>query len=626
MAPKIREAPAWRLRPLPQRAELETAVERFGVSPMVAGIYLARGFHSRDDLEPQLAIPDWPQLFQAAQVLIEAIHAGSLIRIHGDYDADGITGSALLYLGLQELGARVEVFLPERSQGYGISAARIKEHATAPVFVSVDCGIASGPLLSQLIQAGVKVIVTDHHLPPATPPPGIVVHPDFSPAFSKAFVPTPAPSGAGVAFFLLWAVHKQLGLAPPWQYTDLAAVGTIADLVPLGGVNRALAQKGLAVLRDSQHPGLRALAALCCQQFDAGEIGFRLAPRINAAGRLGQARLAFETLIESDPGRAAALAGQLDVLNRTRQQLTEQAWERLSGQIDPDSPAQVLQDPEGHLGIIGLLASRVVETVGQPAFVVAHGHGSVRSLPGTHAALALAAAAPYLKSYGGHPQAAGFSLDMANFAAFRSVINDYVAAHPPEPTPLWLEGVLPHPREVPELLRALQRLEPFGQGNPAPLFLLTGIPQGFRMIGNGKHFRARVQGLEVVHFGGGAEISPGQALALAVTPEMHTFRGVSSLRVRAASYREISEVSLPDPEALSPLSQFRQAYLKNSRGEAIDPIFAAALNELGLAQGTTPASKLNPYSSPTFRELAISEALELEEAHRKHQKVMPAQE
>lgn len=601
----------WRLRPLPQRPDLEAAMEQFGVSPTVAGIYLARGFRTVHDLEPALEIPEWPQLFQAAQVLVSAIKSGKAIRIHGDYDADGITGSALLYLGLRELGAQVEVFLPERSEGYGISPTRIKEHAAFPVFVSVDCGIASATLLAQLIQAGVQVIVTDHHLPPASPPPGTIVHPHFSPAFGGN---TPAPSGAGVAFFLLWAVHELLGLPPPWQYTDLAAIGTVADLVPLLGVNRALVKRGLMALRDSHHPGLKALAASCGSKFDASEIAYRIAPRINAAGRLGQTGLAFQALTASDPGLAEALATQLGALNQTRQQLTDQAWERVSPQIDPGNPAQVLQDSEGQPGIIGLLASRVVETVGRPAFVVAQGHGSVRSLPGTHAALALAAAAPYLKSYGGHPQAAGFSLDMANFAAFQNAINNYVAANPPQTPTLWLEGFLPHPREIPELLAALQRLEPFGQENPEPLFLLEGTPEEFRLLGNGKHFRARVNGLELIHFRGAAGALPNQPLAFAVVPEVHTFRGLSDLRVRAESYREA--FGLPPGWGQQPgsLTRFRQAYLKSVRGETIEPLFALALNELGLNQEPAPAVKLNPYSSPTFRKLAIAEALKIEKA------------
>ncbi len=522
----------WRARAWPRPEELKPLVEALRLPPLVAAALFARGFKTPADLAPPLVPWRAPAVTRAAEVLAAAIRKKKRIRIHGDYDADGITGTAILVKGLSALGADVHPFIPTRDEGYGVSAARVPEHAqAAEVFVTVDSGITNHAELKSLVEDGVRVVVTDHHHPGETPPPGEVVHPAFDPAFEGK----PKPTGAGVAFFLLWEVYRLFGKEAPLDFADLAAVGTIADVAPLLGVNRALVQEGLSRLGASEHLGLRVLAERHLTRGTALEVAFRIAPRINAAGRLGEPMTALRLLLTEDLFEASELAARLDRLNAERQRIEEEMLHRVLPTLREEDPAHVIHDPEGHPGVMGIVASRILERTGKPVFIIAKGKGSVRSPAGVSAVAALKAASDHLLGFGGHAQAAGFSILEEKIPDFERAIHDYVRAHPPRPPEILLDGPL-FKDELSEIWPALLELEPIGEGNPEPLFYLKGTPERVRPLSEGRHVSFFLNGVRVVRWrdsgeglGGEVEVAAGVVLS--------EWNGEKTLELRAEAYR-----------------------------------------------------------------------------------------
>ncbi|KGQ20982.2 single-stranded-DNA-specific exonuclease RecJ [Thermus filiformis] len=489
----------WGFSPLPPLGDWLEAMRAFRVGPEAALAYLERGFRSPEDLDPPLTLLPLRGLEEAAELVLEAIRKGKRIRIHGDYDADGLTGTAILLKGLRALGAEVHAFIPHRlEEGYGILWDRLPEHiAEADLFITVDCGVTNHAELKELVENGVEVLVTDHHTPRDTPPPGLIVHPAYSGLAEK-------PTGAGVAFLLLWKVHERLGLPPPLDYADLAAVGTIADVAPLTGWNRALVREGLGRISTSAHLGLRLLAQAVGYGGQAVEVAFRIAPRINAASRLGEAEAALALLLAQEEAEAQALVQRLNALNARRQAIEEEMLARLLPQAEAETGrALVLQDPEGHPGVMGLVASRLLERFYKPVFIVAQGKGSVRSVPGISAVGALDSAKDLLLRYGGHKEAAGFALDESRFGEFKRRIEAYVAAHPKPEREVRLTALLPSGARLKDLYAELMALEPFGAGNPEPLFLLEGEVEEVRPLGE-RHRAFRVAGVRVVEWRSGA--------------------------------------------------------------------------------------------------------------------------
>ena len=417
----MRDRVRWRVLSLPPLAQWREVMAALEVGPEAALAYWHRGFRRKEDLDPPLALLPLKGLREAAALLEEALRQGKRIRVHGDYDADGLTGTAILVRGLAALGADVHPFIPHRlEEGYGVLMERVPEHLEASdLFLTVDCGITNHAELRELLENGVEVIVTDHHTPGKTPPPGLVVHPALTPDLKEK------PTGAGVAFLLLWALHERLGLPPPLEYADLAAVGTIADVAPLWGWNRALVKEGLARIPASSWVGLRLLAEAVGYTGKAVEVAFRIAPRINAASRLGEAEKALRLLLTDDAAEAQALVGELHRLNARRQTLEEAMLRKLLPQADPEAKAIVLLDPEGHPGVMGIVASRILEATLRPVFLVAQGKGTVRSLAPISAVEALRSAEDLLLRYGGHKEAAGFAMDEALFPAFKARVEAY---------------------------------------------------------------------------------------------------------------------------------------------------------------------------------------------------------
>ncbi|MDT7919434.1 MAG: DHH family phosphoesterase [Meiothermus sp.] len=530
----------WKFREWPPVSELRPLVEQLGIPPLAAAVLWNRGFKRVEDLEPPLKLLPIEGLKQAAVRIIEALEKRERIRVHGDYDADGLTGTAILLNGLGKLGADIHPFIPHRlSEGYGVLMERVPEHLEAcDLFITVDCGISNHAELRELVENGVSVLVTDHHTPGASSPPGLIVHPALSPWLEGQAHPT----GSGVAFLLLWQVYELLGKDPPLEYADLAAIGTVADVAPLRGFNRALVKEGLSRLRDSSNLGLKVLAAEHCREFSASEIAFRIAPRINAASRLGQAEVALELLTTQDPLQAPSLAEHLTRLNQQRQRIEEEMLQRIWPSIDPTQPALVIHDAEGHPGVMGIVASRVLERYYKPVFIIADGKGSVRSTPGISAVGALQAARSFLKRFGGHAQAAGFAIQEEQIPAFTEAIHRYAAQFPvPVPEIVldgWLDG-----EDLAELHQALRLLEPLGEGNSEPLFYAQGKPEHVRTMGEGKHLSFRLNGIRVIKWRDNGESLP-EHIELAAGLVLSEWNGEQNVELRAQAYRP-----LPTPKA-----------------------------------------------------------------------------
>lgn len=541
----------WTVRAPAPLEETGRIVKETGLPPLLANFVWARGVRLdvARELEPPLEPARIPTLKLAALRLRAAIRSDTRILIHGDYDADGMTGTALLARGLRELGARVETFIPDRlTDGYGISTGRVAELAErAGVLVSVDCGISNVAEVAALKELGVEVIITDHHTPGPVLPDCLIVHPRYA---DDAGPHTPELTGAGVAFHLLWALRSLEGLEAPLEYADLAAIGTVADVADLRGANRALVREGLTRLGESNWPGLRASVSVSrlSAPFTARQLAFVIAPRLNAAGRLGEAELGLELLMTASETRARELAVYLDARNDLRRKIQDEMYARLEGTVNPADPALVVHDPEGHPGVMGIVASKLLERFWKPVFIIAEGKGSVRSTPGISAVKALEAAASHLRGFGGHTLAAGFSLAPERIGPFTEAVHGFVRQHPAPKPRLVIDHVLGGADASGQLLGELRRLEPFGEGLEEPVFGLFGPLEHARAVGrDAATLQLRLGGLKGVWWGNGeraALLRPGRPINAAVSLTEAEFRGVKSVEFRVSGLREAEPLDL----------------------------------------------------------------------------------
>ncbi len=544
-------SPLWFLRPPAPPHAVRSLARSLGVPPVLAAMLWSRGL--RDDapehLNPPLELTRIPHLDAAAERLERAIRGSQRILVHGDYDADGISGTAVLTLGLRELGARVEPFIPNRlTDGYGIHPERVPEHAErCELFVTVDCGITNLAEIRSLQDAGVEVIVTDHHTPGDARPDCLVVHPATSPLAHDGL---PQLTGAGVAFHLLWALRRRLGLDRPDDYADLATIGTIADVAPLLGENRALIVPGLQRLADSRWAGVRAIVRQSHLRGDisARQVAFVVAPRLNAAGRLGEAELGLELLTTASERRANELAAYLDARNQDRRRIQDEMYAQALEIVDPDAPALVIEDARWHPGVMGIVASKLLERFYKPVYIVAKGKGSVRSTPGISAVNGLRAASEHLLRYGGHAQAAGFALDMAELPAFRDAIHAYASRFPRPQPQITADAVLSGGEVERGLWQAIRTLEPFGEGHPAPVFALTDRLDSARAVGrDGATLQLRIGGVKGVAWQMGtlAETLPlGESVNAAVTLAENEWRERKTLEFVAEAVRPAERLGL----------------------------------------------------------------------------------
>jgi single-stranded-DNA-specific exonuclease len=501
--------------------------------PLIERVLAARGLSPGEIprfLEPSLKDLHEPSLMpdleRAASRLLVALHAGEKITIYGDYDVDGVTSTAILFHTLKTLrpDANLATYVPHRlDEGYGLNESAIAAIAAegTRVIVSVDCGITAMGPARLAREAGVDLIITDHHNPPADcrslPEAYAVVHPRVP---GSAY-PFGDLSGAGVAYKLAWrlaTMHAGARRVSPElralliELLAFAALGAVADGVPLVGENRVLARHGLGRVKHSPIEGLRALveaSGLAGENIDAEDAGFLLAPRLNACGRLGHAREAVELFTTAKGDRARAIATELSALNERRkameQRMTDEACAQAedSGMIGEDRRAIVLASPEWHAGVIGIVCSRLVDRFGRPTLLMqtreGECHGSGRSIEGFSLHAALTACHEYLVNYGGHDMAAGLRVQEARLPGFAEAFTEVANARL-APADLGKATLIDADVTIEELTleaaRALERLEPFGRGNPRPKLLLRGVrlaapPQ--RMGATGQHLSLRLE-------------------------------------------------------------------------------------------------------------------------------------
>jgi len=487
--------PRWTVRP-PADVAAGTLAREAGIPPLVAGLLLARGVETASDVEafirPSLdALHDPERLLgaaEAADVLVSAARAGRRIVVFGDYDVDGVTSVAQLRAVLLRAGADAVAFLPHRlKDGYGLrpeTVRRVLDELSPSVLVTVDCGITAVEGVACARAAGVDVVVTDHHLVPDELPAGAVV---VNPRQPGCGYPEKELAACGIAMKLSQAVARRAGVRISVEsLLRAASLGTIADLVPLRGENRTIAALGLAALAAPRAPGLRALLAesgvIPGRPPTSEEIAFRVAPRLNAAGRIDTAELALSLFEERDPDRAFAVAHELSVRNAERQaierRVTAEARERIARECDVEAEAiLVLGAPDWHRGVLGIAASRLAREYHRPVLLFSlddgRARGSGRSIPGVSLHGTLTEIRDLFDEFGGHEQAVGGSLPAGRFDAFCEAARALFSARIPAAllSPVSeADAELPAEGVTPELCAWLDRLEPHGMGNPRPLF------------------------------------------------------------------------------------------------------------------------------------------------------------
>ncbi len=585
----------WNILPADARgAELAA---RLRTSPLIAQMLLNRGISTFEQgqafLTPSLNDLHNPALLPgiqpAAERIARAIRDGESIVIYGDYDVDGITATAILWHAIKVLGGNVDYYIPHRiEEGYGVNAEAITQLCEAghKLIVTVDCGVTAIDAAKIARDRGVDLIITDHHewkhraadkSAADLPECHAIVHPRL-PACGQAAYPNPHLCGAGVAFKLAWEIGKATSGAAKvseeyraflLEATALAALGTIADVVPLKGENRVLAHFGLKGLVHSRLTGIQALLAsakLAGKKLDAYHVGFLLAPRLNACGRMGHAREAVEMLTRADRAQADKIAADLERSNRQRQAIEKQIAEQAIAQVaernmDRDDCRGFVLGMEGwHAGVIGIVASRIVGRFHRPTVMVAlnngHGQGSGRSIAGFHLAQALQACVGHLQGCGGHEMAAGLSMDSANFEAFRNAFEKYAMTQVSKDM-LRPELRIDAEAEIKDvgsaLIADLERLGPFGQANARPMLCCMGVEVAAppRRVGADlSHLQMTVRqngkSLPCIAFRMGnlaEQLCTGQKIDIAIEAEMNEYNGRRSVQLQVRDIRFAGQVN-----------------------------------------------------------------------------------
>ena len=570
----------WKLRS-PADGLARDIARRHALSPVVAALLAARGWNDPDALERHL-VPRQTDLFDpfglpdmraATARLRTAIERGQTILVHGDYDVDGVTGTALLVRLLRELGADAQWHIPNRfTDGYSFGAHSVEQaqRVGASVVVSVDNGTSAGDVIAELARHGIDTIVTDHHEPPRGALPDAVAI--VNPKLEDSTYPFRELCGAAVAFKLAWGLCQEITgtervsdelrtfLVDAMAYV---AIATVCDVVPLIGENRIFAGYGLRSLGASQNPGLAALrdvAGLASDRpLDAEDVAFQIGPRINASGRLGSAHRAVELLLATDADHARSLARELDEMNVERRRIERELLDEAVAAAEPyadarQHPVLVIAGEGWHQGVVGIVAARLSERFARPALVIGldkgHGRGSARSVPGVSVLELLHAGAQHVDRYGGHEQAAGCEVRADNVDALREAMRaralELYAEGMPE-APLWLDCEIPFGACNDLLMRELDRLRPFGEQNEKAVFLSRDLrlAEPPRVVGKtGDHMilvlRDGPHALRGIAFGQASrdvELGMGRALDVVYSPRWNTFRGETKLELLVRDFR-----------------------------------------------------------------------------------------
>ncbi len=550
----------WQLRSADEQHASDLAAE-LSLPPVIARLLLARGVTdaeaARQFLDPQLGHLHSPRLMLgmdfAAERLRRAIANREQILIYGDYDVDGTTAIVILKTAIELCGGQADFHVPHRiREGYGMKDDVIERAAAAGVslIISVDTGIRAFAAADTARRLGVDLIVTDHHLPEGggVPQAFAVLNPNQS----GCAYPCKALCGAGVAFKLAQLLLEESGqarLVP--SFLKMVAIATIADAVPLIGENRVFAKLGLDGLRNPVNPGLKGLlevAALSAKKLNATDIAFRIAPRLNAAGRMDVAQDVIALFSVKDAARAREIAARLNQLNSDRQQeeqrILDAVEQRLAGAPDVrDTFCLVIDGDQWHRGVIGIAATRVVERYGRPTLVLSRengeAYGSGRSIPAFHLLDALESCREMFTRFGGHAHAVGFSLPCDRVPALRAALDAYARERL---TPadfervLEYDGELPLSQITPEFFQAVQRLQPFGMANPEPVFAARGARVAFPpRILKEKHVKMRLEVGPPLSSEVGPPLSrPGLARQGGAVPNRNFSRGLDALGWRMA--------------------------------------------------------------------------------------------
>lgn len=553
---------------------------------------------------------------EAADCINTAVDEGKRICVYGDYDCDGVTATAILYSFLSETGADVTWRIPERGEGYGLNEAAVRElhEDGVELIITVDNGISAIPEAELIAELGMELVITDHHQPGSTLPRAAAV---VDPHCEDNYSPFRLYCGAGIALLLVAALNDGDVDMALEQFGDLAAVATIADVVSLTGENRLLVQMGLQYLENTERPGLRALreiSGLAGKELTASNIAFGIAPRINAAGRLRSPRLAVELLLEEDPRKAQALAEELNHVNAERRELEAQIIEAVLSQIaaQPEilhERVLVFSGHDWHTGVIGIVASRLVERFGKPCIMISVedgvGHGSARSFGDFSVFGCLTACSRHLSKFGGHPAAGGLTIPEAEIPGFIRSVAAYAAEMHPEMPVLELKAACALRPEMltVEEVRSLSQLEPFGAGNPEPVFAIENARiLEIRPLSEGVHTKLRVEAEGAVYdallFRTPPErvaASVGSVCHLMVRLGVNTYNNQSKVQMIVQDHR-IS--GLKQTKILSALS----TYDKYRRGE---PLSAAIL------QAVTPTREecIKVYKAVPAKGVLLSELM-----------------
>jgi single-stranded-DNA-specific exonuclease len=541
--------------------------------PLAARVLACRGLGEAAEAERFLAarLADLPDPFTmrgmdaAVGRVARALEAREKIALYGDYDVDGVTSTALLASFLRAAGGDVVTYVPHRLvEGYGLNVAAVRKLAAegATLLVSLDCGITSVDEVAAAAAAGVDTVVVDHHTVPVALPAAVAI---LNPHQPGCGYPFPHLAAVGVTFCLCMALRRRLREAGRFgaerpepnlkDALDLVALGTVADVVPLQGVNRILVRAGLEAIARTRRPGLRALKRVAGVaegvEISAGQVGFRLGPRINAAGRLDDAGRGVRLLLADDPAEADRLAEELDRENRARQdierQILDEALADATSRVAAGARGLVLARDGWHPGVVGIVASRIVERFHRPAVLVGVtdgvGKGSGRSIEGFHLHDALTACAAHLVRFGGHKHAAGVTVDPAAVPAFREAFERHAAERLRDEDLVprcRIEGWLQPGGAQEQAAASLERLAPFGAGHPEPLFAMRAKPSMARAVGaSGAHLRVTFgRGVEAIGFGmGGSLAACAGEVEAAVTLGFDEWGGVRRVQLKLKDLR-----------------------------------------------------------------------------------------
>ena len=566
-----------------------------GYAPLAAMVLASRGIgddrQARSYLDCNAPLLDpflMTDMDKAAGRVGLAMSRGEKIAVFGDYDVDGITATCLLTDFLRRHGADVVSYIPGRlEEGYGLNPIAIHQlHAEGvKLIVTVDCGITAVNEAELCKQLGIDLVITDHHECKQTLPAAVAV---VDPHRCDGGYPHKNLSGVGVAFKLASALCGSQETVLE-EYADMVCLGTVADVMPLQGENRVFVARGLESLAHTKRPGIAALMAECgCapETVSASSIGFMLAPRINAAGRMGQIDLAVELFLTDDPDKAAEAARGLCELNRQRQAVESEIYRQAVSMLPMGKPPEaiVLADESWHQGVVGIVASRIAEEYACPTFLICldgeHGKASSRSHGGFNLFASLSALSPLLESYGGHELAAGFTISRANIPEFRRQICALAAQYYTDDVPRTVLDV--DCAVSPELLTlhnvdSLQMLEPCGNGCPKPVLMMKNLTiDRISMVGGGRHMRLRLCSghtyLNAIYFSANPQtvsIQPGDLVDVAFTPQVNEFRGTRTVQMNVIDIRpSCSAECLPDA---APYRDMQRGNLTSGEAAALLP-------------------------------------------------------